>query len=860
MPSNQILVHFQDGQTDVAVSATPTLSWSYISSDANIAPGLGQVATNGQGTYIIGKSVSVDDGATFQNVDDILNGPIIWDGSRFLQLTSTGYPHWSLDGLEWQTGNVKVSNTAPFVSGIGFFDGYYVTVDSNGWVWYTNNHDLDTNWTIGPLLSLSSSDNPIQFAWNDSILIVFSATGSNAYWTENITSWTAITWTGSTGSIRSMAWEGSEWIAGCDDETSPSNASVWANSSDGKSWTRNDETSWTRSDISSVWYDGSYVYAVGSPRATANGPWLRRYNGSWSAELTAPTQHSTSSENFFVVGYPSPETLNGISGTVFDDADADGVLDLAESGVSGIDVLLYDNAATPALLATSTTDSLGRYAFPGLADATYNLELDTDTLPTNWSTTSSTTAQHILSAGELGTTNFGIAECTVTVHCYYDEDGDGVKDVGDTYNSVNYSPDPTVVLKFDSDENGSYETTINTLSFSSDTVTFTDLLPGDYRIEFAVPANHEMTSPAYYEFTLAVGQDEDKTFLFTNSSLTGKVWNDSDGDGVLDGGETSGFGSITITLYKDADLNGSYETLIGSTNTNGSGVYSFSNLTSGNYRIVVDEADLTGRYLTTVSPLDITISPGEDATGKNFGATYNSSIFGSVFHDIDLDGTLDGGETGSGYDTIELNLYLDSDNNGSYETFVSNIVCASNGTWSYTSAEVGSYRIILDETTLPSGFVPSVAGYLDFTISSGGSSVLNRNIGIVDGVGISGIVFDDLSHNGLKGGSEPGVAGIDVILWNSTQTVEIDRITTTSTGTYNFSGLAPGTYVVQVDQLTFPANYIVYSVDNFTVVLTEGEVESRNFPIYDSTAQPIITSYVGFRSGWIPLSYGAAQG
>ncbi len=76
-------------------------------------------------------------------------------------------------------------------------------------------------------------------------------------------------------------------------------------------------------------------------------------------------------------------------------------------------------------------------------------------------------------------------------------------------------------------------------------------------------------------------------------SLGDTLYRDWDGDGIQDSGE-EGLPNITVLLYEDEDNDGvrdPEDALIATTATDANGVYTFNNLPNGNYLVVVDTAD-----------------------------------------------------------------------------------------------------------------------------------------------------------------------------------------------------------------------------------------------------------------------------
>ncbi len=93
---------------------------------------------------------------------------------------------------------------------------------------------------------------------------------------------------------------------------------------------------------------------------------------------------------------------------------------------------------------------------------------------------------------------------------------------------------------------------------------------------------------AQVDFTQTVGRNVTATnFLNLNPMTVGDtVFKDINDNGIKDTAET-GISGVVVQLHNDTNSNGTYDngtdTLVGSTTTNASGVYSFTNLFPGNY-------------------------------------------------------------------------------------------------------------------------------------------------------------------------------------------------------------------------------------------------------------------------------------
>ena len=92
------------------------------------------------------------------------------------------------------------------------------------------------------------------------------------------------------------------------------------------------------------------------------------------------------------------------------------------------------------------------------------------------------------------------------------------------------------------------------------------------------------------------------------------VFFDDNGNGSQGGPET-GISNITVSLYVDLDGNGTYETLLGSTETDTNGMYLFEFLPDGDYQVVIDGSDTpilpAGRQLSTTNVYDVVLTNSE---------------------------------------------------------------------------------------------------------------------------------------------------------------------------------------------------------------------------------------------------------
>jgi len=325
--------------------------------------------------------------------------------------------------------------------------------------------------------------------------------------------------------------------------------------------------------------------------------------------------------------------------------------------------------------------------------------------------------------------------------------------------------------------------------------------------------------------------------LYQYASLGDRVWNDFDADGIQDSGEP-GISGITVELLDGAG------SLITSTITDGSGLYSFANLDpgtyqvrftnpSGNYKFSLpdqgsnrsidsngvesgDELTATSGFITlTTGQTDLTIDQG----------MYQGRVGDFVFVDSNANGIWNSGEAGFANVVVRLytsagtlvgtpvttttanpNYLFDNLNPGDYYITVQPPAGAK-----VTFSNVGANDAIdsdVDRTTLKSADFRIDRGERDMTI----------DVGVYNLASLGNLVWYDQNGDGTVNGSESGLKDVTVTLLNSNGTaafndngILIDPVTTSLSGAYSFTGLRPGNYIVKFD---LPSTEYVFSPQN----------------------------------------------
>jgi len=372
---------------------------------------------------------------------------------------------------------------------------------------------------------------------------------------------------------------------------------------------------------------------------------------------------------------------------------------------------------------------------------------------------------------------------------------------------------------------------------------FTGLTPGNYLVEFILPAGFvfspkdqggddaldsdaDTTTGKTIVTTLSPGENDltwDAGMYEIPASIGDFVWYDTNRDGIQDTGE-SGIDGVTVKLY---DVIGN---LIATTTTSGGGVYGFTNLTPGNYSVefilpadfvfspqdqggddaIDSDADTTGKTIVT------TLSPGENDLTWDAGMyEIPASIGNFVWYDTNRNGIQDVGELG--IDGVTVNLYDVIGN------LIATTTTSGGGVYGFTNLTPGDYLV---EFILPAGFVFSpkdqggndaldsdadtTTGKTIVTTLSPGENDLTWDAGMYEiPASIGDFVWNDANANGIQDTGEPGIDGVTVNLYDVFGNL-VATTTTSGGGIYGFTDLTPGDYSVE---FILPAGF-VFSLQN----------------------------------------------
>ena len=376
-------------------------------------------------------------------------------------------------------------------------------------------------------------------------------------------------------------------------------------------------------------------------------------------------------------GIYSPGPILSLGNLIWADYNDDGNVDSGEPGIAGVVVDLFIDAdndnvpdsATP--LASQTTNAAGQYLFTGLEANNYIVRVsqvnwNAGGALENWASSTPTSADpdddvdnddNGVGAAYAETSSLSV---TLSFGAEPTSDGDGsadsnlsvdfgfVPDFAELGNKVWYDtnrngiqdgaelPVPNVTVKlFRAGDDPATATPVDTeVTDASGLYLFTDLLPGDYFVQFVastLPANWTFTTAesggdnnidsdanaasGLTEVTTLSAGESDLTWdagIVTTATIGDFVWLDVNRDGIQDPGE-AGLGNVTVKL-----VNATTGVVVATTTTNSSGFYLFQNVNP------VDDSLTPIQYrIEFVTPAGYSISP------KNVGGVTSDSDAGT---------------------------------------------------------------------------------------------------------------------------------------------------------------------------------------------------------------------------------------
>jgi CSLREA domain-containing protein len=367
---------------------------------------------------------------------------------------------------------------------------------------------------------------------------------------------------------------------------------------------------------------GNYIVRQVSPSGYAQ----TTPTGGLGRHVTVSTGQTLGGQNFGDKSTAAPGAT--VSGTVFNDANGDGAQDNGEAGLAAVQVYLdlgnvgHFVTGDP----TTMTSANGGYTLPGLAPGNYIVR---QLSPSGYAQTTPIggLGRHVtVSTGQtLGGQNFGDKStaapgAAITGTVFNDANGDGTQDNGEAGLAG-------VQVYLDLGNVGHFVTgDPTTMTSATGGYTLSGLAAGNDIVREVPPSGFVQTAPSGglgRHVTVSTGQTlagqnfGDKATAAPAAAITGTVFNDANGDGIQDDGET---GLAGVQVYLDLGNVGYFVTGDPTTMTGATGTYTLSGLTAGNY-IVRQVRPSDDVQTTPVNGLGrhVTVAAGQTLSGQIFG-------------------------------------------------------------------------------------------------------------------------------------------------------------------------------------------------------------------------------------------------
>ena len=536
--------------------------------------------------------------------------------------------------------------------------------------------------------------------------------------------------------------------------------------------------------------------------------------------------------------------LGGVTVNLIKDVNNDNLWD-----PDGADNVL-GTADDEVILNTLATAANGFYQFVGLADGNYLVRVDPATVPSGYTQTyDNAGAQNDhLGQGDISGGNTvndadfgyqpGAGAYAVNGNVWNDNGaGGGTAGNGTKDGAEPGIPNVTVTLYKDTNNNNLYDPGEPvfgaTTTDASGNYSFPGVPNGEYVVvvdtatlpstAFVQTGDPDAIKNHQSDVTVNNANPPAENFGYQEKlgSITGTV---CDGNGNGDCNKTGdpaepAMANVTVFLtWAGPDgIMGTADDVVTATTTDGSGNYTFPNLLPGVYAVTKSTpagysslADIDGsnpNYITVV------LTPGQNKTNQDFEVDpLAGSIGDRVWLDTDGDGVQDIGEPGLPNVVVELKdgagNPIDADPNtaGVQPTLQTT---DSNGNYLFTGVPAGSYQVDV-VSGVPAGLVAS-PGTIDpkpVTLIAG-QSYLNADFGYTAPAAsavIGDYVWADVDADGIQDPGEAGIGGVTVdlrgpgpdgILGTGDDTT-VATVTTDPDGSYLFTGVAPGQYLVRV--------------------------------------------------------------
>jgi hypothetical protein len=284
---------------------------------------------------------------------------------------------------------------------------------------------------------------------------------------------------------------------------------------------------------------------------------------------------------------------------------------------------------------------------------------------------------------------------------------------------------------------------------------------------------------------------------------------------------------VTVQLIRVSD-----SAVIGTATTGPNGTYLITNVPPGTYYVDATAGIPAGATPSSGAPdptAQFTVGPGDQYLDADIGfirPNDDGTIGGTVWHDLDNDGVLDGGEPG--LPGVSVDLIRDTNQNGVWdagEPILATVTTDQNGDYSFPGVPSGSYLVRVTDTQntladysvgpLGNQALDQTSKQQPFPITLAPNETNTKaDFGYVKDEPLLGLignqVWVETDADGLfepYTNGENDIEGVTVDLYRNG--TFYGRTTTGASGDYVFTSLPAGTYTITVsDQFGILAGYV----------------------------------------------------
>jgi len=492
-----------------------------------------------------------------------------------------------------------------------------------------------------------------------------------------------------------------------------------------------------------------------------------------------------------------------VAGFAFEDFNGDGIQNNGEGGLAGGSVSLLDSA-NGSVAFTTITDGNGNFLFTGVGPIPGPVAFRVGANPIGFVQTTPNPPDFVVFSNT-PVSGFSIGlfrQATFSGFAFDDFNGNGALDSGElglagrSVELVNLGTG-AVVATGNTDGDGNYALPAGVGSFAP------RLVPQPGFVQTTPILTGTSTTSG-----LNVPGGNFGSFQLT--TITGRVFNDINGNSLLDANEP-GLPGVRIDL-----VNAATGAVVGAADTDGTGFFSINGVGPGNFRV---REILPTNFIASTPTVQAFSSFSGTPSNFSFGNFLPSVVGGNIFEDLDRTTSFTAGDINSPGWTVRLlrpgGIVL--------QTVTSN----ASGNYSFAGVVPGSYTVQLVART---GFTIFTGNNQTATTISGSTITLNR-IPVLKLASITGSIFLDSNRSGTKQAFERGLADGVVGAFDGNGT-QVATQTTDATGVYTFFGLNSGTFTVRL--LSSPSGFqATNNVTARSVTVATGSPSANNVGVAD---------------------------